>query len=170
MVEPISGQMAIEGADIGAKCVADERYPSYEQIQIHFDLSDAERHAYSAAEWIAGHWHEFVNCMAYVHRQVDAGNPRTTRDDVIAWSRRERIAVSDVSEVVRDHNLWAGVARYMTMLRPRLARTLHFRRSYMDDIDMVAIWHEIVRADTVFLARDYLEAKRLVDMGDAAAQ
>lgn len=169
LIDPDGQSLAIKQTSLQLDTNAGVVYPSYEQMAIHFDLTDGERYAYSAAEWIATHWDDFVQCMAYVHRQVDAKNPRTTRDDVIAWSRREQVAMTDVAEVVRNHNLWAGVARYMTMLRPRLARTLHFRHSVMDEVDMVAIWHEVVRSDTTFLARDYEEAKRLVEIGDISA-
>lgn len=78
--------------------------------------------------------------------------------------------MSDVACVVRNHNLYAGITRYMVMLRPRLCRTVHFKRSEMDDLDLVAIWREVAKPEVVFYARDVEEARRLVEMGDASAQ
>ena len=160
----------IESVGLVATSVSDSHCPSYKQLQFHFDQDKAERYAYSAAEWIVQHWSEFVECMDYVDRQVDTDNPCTMRDNVMVWERDKRISMSNVPGIMRNHNLWAGVARYMTMLRPRLARTLKFRKSGMDELDLVSIWHEVVHSDTEFLARDILEAKRLVEMDDAAAQ
>ena len=140
------------------------------QMTIHWDLSPAERYAYSAAEWAHTHWRDFVRLKAYLHRQVDAGDPRTTRSDVLAWAKQEGVGMSDVATVVRNHNLWAGLARYMVMMSPRLCRTVHFKRSEMDDLDLVAIWHEVAKPDTHFFARDVEEARRLVEIGDASAQ
>ena len=140
------------------------------QMQIHWDLNTPERYAYSGAEWIAGHWKGFVETMAFIHSRVDAGDPRTTRSDVFAWAKQTGMEMSDVAEVVRNHNLYAVLTRYMVMLRPRLCRTIHFKHSGLDDIDLAAIWHEVVRPETVFFARDAEEAKRLVEMGDSSAQ
>ena len=53
----------------------------------------------------------------------------------------------------------------MEYSRPRLTKVLHFRGSQVDALDLVSIWQECVNASTFFLAKDYLEAKRLVELG-----
>lgn len=133
------------------------------QLRIHWDLSDGERYAYDAAYWVRDHAAAFKALMAFMHRQVDAGNPCTTRSDVLAYARESGIEMSAVADVKRDHNLYAGLTRYMVMLRPRLARTIRFRESKLDPVDMRAVWHEVVKSDTIFLARDRREAQRKVD-------
>lgn len=128
-------------------------------------LSTPERHAYSAAMWIKDHRKEFKAFMHYLHVQVDQGNPCVTRSDAYAWAREQNLEISDVAGVVRNHNLYPILARYACMLRPRLTKVLHFRGSQVDALDLVSIWQECVNASTFFLAKDYLEAKRLVELG-----
>ena len=139
------------------------------QMQIHWDLTDGERYAYDAAYWVRDNKATFQALMAYMHRQVDAGNPCTTRSDVLSYARESGMEMSVIADVKRDHNLYAGLTRYMVMLRPRLARTIGFRKSKLDPVDMVAVWHEVVNAGTFFLARDRKEAQRMVELNDAAA-
>ena len=140
------------------------------QMRIHWDLSDAERRIYDAAYWVRDHGSAFKALMAFMHRQVDAGNPCTTRDDVLAYAREAHLGMSLSDDLKRDHNLYAALTRYMVMLRPRLARTIRFRKSRMDDYDMAAIWHEVVNAGTFFLARDRMEAQRLMEIGASEAK
>lgn len=139
------------------------------QLSFHFDLTDGERAAYDACYWVRGNGAAFKAMMAYCHRQVDEGNPRTTRDDVMSWARDNRVGMAVLDDLVRDHNLYACVTRYAVMLRPRLAKTLHFRKSKLDQVDLAAIWHEVVNAGTTFLAADRFEAERMAESGDAAA-
>lgn len=133
------------------------------QMRIHWDLSDAERRIYDAAYWVRDHGAAFKALMAFMHRQVDAGNPCTTRDDALAYARGAHLGVSLSADLKRDHNLYAALTRFMVMLRPRLARTIRFRESEMDKYDMAVVWHEVVNAGTFFLARDRKEAQRLVE-------
>lgn len=140
-----------------------------DQMQMTFGLSDAERMAHDVCAWVRGHGSDFKALMAVMHEQVDKGNPRTRRDDVISYARQMGMSVSVVDELRHDHTLYAGLTRYMVMLRPRLAKTISFRKSKLDDLDLVAIWHETVNAGTTFLARDRFEAEELVAMGDVSA-
>jgi len=140
-----------------------------EQTQIHFDLSPAERVAYDACGWIRDHREAFRKLMAYFHSQVDAGNPRTTRDDAMAWCRENAINMSVLDEIARDHSLYACISRFAVMLRPRLARTIRFRKSQLDDIDLAQAWHETVDSRTTFLAKSRKEAEHLVEIGDVSA-
>lgn len=139
------------------------------QMQIHWDLSDGERYAHDAARWVRDHKAAFRALMSYMHGQVDAGNPCTTREDALSYAREKGMEVSVIADIKRDHNLYAGLTRYMVMLRPRLARTIRFRKSKMDPVDMVAIWHEVVDSRTFFFARDRMEAQRMVEIGSAEA-
>ena len=140
-----------------------------EQTSFHFGLSPAERAAYDACYWVRGNGDAFKSLMRHLHRQVDSGNPRTTRDDVMAWARENRTTMTVLDDLARDHNLFAALSRYMVMLRPRLARTLRFRKSNLDSVDMAAIWHEVVNAGTTFLANDRFEAELMAETDDAAA-
>lgn len=129
----------------------------------------AENTARDVCYWVKAHPSDFKALMAVMHEQVNQGNPRTRRDDVISYARKMGMSVSVVDELRHDHNLYAGLSRYMVMLRPRIARTVNFRKSKLDGIDLAAVWHEIVNPATVFLAKDRLEAERMVELGDACA-
>lgn len=143
--------------------------PQGKQLKIHWELTDGERYAYDAAHWIRDNKAAFQALMRYMHQQVDSGNPCTTREDTLSYAREKGMEVSVIADIKRDHNLYAGLTRYMVMLRPRLARTIGFRKSKMDPVDMVAIWHEVVDSRTFFFARDRKEAQRLVELNSAEA-
>ena len=132
-------------------------------------MSSAESMAFDVCSWIERHPDDYKRLLKVLHRQVDSGNPRTRRDDVISFARDMGMEVSVVDDLRHDHNLFAGLSRYAVMLRPRLARTLHFRKSKLDEIDLAAVWHECINPNTVFLAGSWMEAKRMVETDDAAA-
>lgn len=138
-------------------------------MDYHFGLSQAERSVYDAAYWIKGHPSSFRALMHYMHLQVDKGVVRTTRSDAMAYAREAGLNISDFADLKRDHNLYPSITRYMVMLRPRLARTIRFRKSKVDDVDMAEIWHEVVSGSTTFLACNRKEAEQMVLLGDAAA-
>lgn len=140
------------------------------QLSMTFGLSDGERAAYDCCTWVKENGDDFKRLMAVMHRQVDKGNPCTRRDDVISFAKEMGMGVSVVDGLRHDHSLFAGLSRLMVMLRPRIARTVHFRKSKLDDVDLAAIWHETVNPNTVFLAKDRFEAERLVAIGDASAE
>ena len=125
--------------------------------------------------WIQANPKAFKAVMAMAHREADEGNPRLTRDDAFAMLRSMRIGMADGDgepceiDLVRNHNFWACLSRYMVMLRPRLARVLMFRKSQFDGIDLQAVWRENINASTTFLADSWQEAKRLVKIGDVSA-
>lgn len=132
-------------------------------------------HAERVCAWIKSNPKAFKAIMAMAHREVDAGNPRLTRDDAYAMLRSMSVQVSDGDgslceiDLVRNHNFWACLTRLMVMLRPRLSRVLCFRGSMFDEIDLQAVWRENVNEGTTFLADSWREAKRLVEIGDASA-
>lgn len=135
----------------------------------------AEHQAERVCDWVKRNPRAFRAVMAMAHKEVDAGNPRLTRDDAYAMLRSMRVQVADGDgepcevELVRNHNFWACLSRYMVMLRPRLARVLCFRKSMFDCVDLERVWRENVNASTTFLASSWQEAKRLVEIGDVSA-
>ena len=130
---------------------------------------NAENMARDTCRWVKGHESDFRRIMAVMHRQVDEGNPCTRRDDIISFARNMGMSISVVNDLRHDHNLYAGLTRLMVMLRPRLARTIHFRKSKLDEIDLARIWHEEVDASTEFLAKSRKDAERLVEIDDISA-
>ena len=120
--------------------------------------------------WIKGNRRNLNTLMHLVHIEVDGGNPCVQRGDVFSLARKAGMSISEANELKRDNNLWPGVSRYMVMLRPRLARSINFRKSKLDKVDLVEIWHDNVDAGTIFFAKDRFEAKRLCDIGDVTAQ
>ena len=136
---------------------------------------DATDYAARVCDWVKANPKAFKAVMAMAHREVDAGNPRLTRDEAYALLRSMRLKMADGEgspdeiELVRNHNFWACLSRYMVMLRPRIARVLCFRGSMFDRIDLQAVWREHVNAGTTFLASSWQDAKRLVEIGDVSA-
>ncbi|MEG1246513.1 hypothetical protein [Gordonibacter sp.] len=121
--------------------------------------------------WIRDHGRGFKLVMHLVHIEAESGNPCVQRGDIYNLARRRGLGVSDVSEFRRDNTLWSVIARYMVMLRPKLARSLNFQTTRIDkDVDMVERWHEIVNPNTFFLANSWREAKEAVKADDATAQ
>ncbi|HIW77080.1 MULTISPECIES: hypothetical protein [Gordonibacter] len=121
--------------------------------------------------WIKDHPAAFKSLMHIVHREVDSGNPCVQQGDVMKLASYAGIEVTITNQFRRDRTLWPGIARYMVMLSPRLARSLGFKASKLDrdDVDLIATWHEIVNPNTFFLAKSWKEAKRLVEEGDVSA-
>jgi len=141
-----------------------------EQTQIHFDLTPAERVAYDVCCWVKEHGDEFKALMAVMHRQVDLGNPCTKQGEIEFYARQTGMKVDVLDDFRHNRNLYPGLSRLMVMLRPRLARTIRFRKSQLDDVDLRAVWHEVVNPRTVFLAKDRFEAEHLVAIDDISAR
>lgn len=120
--------------------------------------------------WIRDHPREFKAIMHLLHLEVESGNPRVSRGDIYMLARRRGIDVSSMPELRRDNTLWSVIARYMVMLRPKLARCLCFRKSVADEVDMVDRWHEVVGTWPTFLASTWKEAKEAVAADDCSAQ
>ena len=129
----------------------------------------AQNIARDACYWIKANPRDFRALMAIMHHQVDIGNPCTKQGEIESYARAMGMTI-DVADVF-SHNrtLYPALTRYMVMLRPRLAKTIRFRRSKLDEIDLEAIWREVVNASTTFLARDRFEAEKLVGMEDVSA-
>ena len=138
--------------------------------EYHFGLSDAERAAYDACYWVRDNREEFKALMAVIHHQVDVGNPCVKQGEIEYYVRESGIALDVLDTFRHNRNLYPGITRYMVMLRPRLAKSIRFRKSKLDDVDLVAVWHDLVDEGTEFLAKDRFEAEHLVAIGDVSAR
>lgn len=125
--------------------------------------------ARDACRWVKAHGKDFKRLMAVMHRQVDHGNPCAKQGEIEFYAREMGIEFDVAGAFRHNRNLYPAIARYMVMLRPRLAKTINFRKSKLDEIDLAEIWHEEVNPRTVFLARDRSEAEHLVAIGDVSA-
>lgn len=132
-------------------------------------MQSAENMARDACRWIKANPGDFKSLMAVLHHQVDVGNPCSKQGEIEFYARQMGMQVDVVGVFRHNRNLYPALTRYMAMLRPRLARTVNFRKSKLDQIDLVEIWHEEVNPNTVFLASSRMEAERMVQSDDAAA-
>jgi len=139
-------------------------------------MSDAKLQAERVCCWVKKNPKAFKTFMAIAHAFVDEGKPRLTRSRAYSIAEDMGVRINDGDGnpvefgIARNHNFWPCLTRYMVMLRPRLARTLRFRDSKFDDIDLKPIWHENVNAGTFFLATSRKDAQRLVEIEDVAAR
>lgn len=133
------------------------------------NVADAEVYVRSACRWIKRNPEKFKRLMHLTHQQVDKGASSVQRGDIYNLAKRAGFSVTDCEELKRNNNLWAPLARYMVMLRPRLARVLYFRDAGCDHVDMDAIWREEVNQGTTFLAPNWQAAKRACEEGCVSA-
>lgn len=139
-----------------------------DQMEFHFESSPGERAAYDACYWIKDNPEQFKALMAVMNHQVDLGNPCVKQGEIEIYVRQSGIKLDVLGTFSHNRNLYPGITRYMVMLRPKLARSIRFRKSMLDSVDMASIWHEIVNPNTLFLANDRYEAERLVEMNDVS--
>ncbi len=138
-------------------------------------MSDGQLQAERVCSWINDNPGKFRALCRIVDGEARRGNPRLTRSRAYSRAEDEGIRISDgdgtVSEtdITRNHNFWPCITRYMVMLQPRRARTIRFRDSKFDRVDLASVWWDNVHAGTFFLARSRDEAKRLCDMDDVSA-
>ena len=137
---------------------------SGDRLEVNMEIS-ARVMAESACLWVKEHPRQFKTIMRLIHEQVDDGNPCVQEGDIAMLARSSGIGWSEIKELKRDHNLWAVLTRYMVMMRPRLARALHFRHSKVDDLDLQRIWWDTVPNQTNFLAENWQEAKKMCEEG-----
>ena len=132
-------------------------------------MMNGERLAQYGCAWIKANKPAFHKIMHIIHCEVEGGNPCVQQGDIVKLARERGIDIGEYPGIKRDRNLWPVITRYAVMLRPKLARALHFRKSKLDGVDMVEIWHQEVNAGTFFFARDWKEAKHLCEINDASA-
>ena len=116
-----------------------------------------------ACLWVRDNPKLFRRLMRLAHIEAERGNTRFQRDNIYDAARRCGFAITDSRELRRDHNLYSVLARYMVMLR------INFRKSDVDDVDLVERWHELVNPRTTFLAENWREAKKAVELEDVSA-
>lgn len=139
-------------------------------------MSESQLQAERVCLWVKDNPKAFKTFMAIAHAFVDEGKPRLTRSRAYSIAEDMGVRISDEDGnpaefgIARNHNFWPCLTRYMVMLRPRLARTLHFRDSKFDDIDLEPIWRENVDSGVFFLAESRKEAQRMVELDDVAAR
>ena len=133
------------------------------------NVADSETYVRKACRWVNKNPQLFKRIMYLCHKEVDKGNPCIQRGQIYKLAQDAGFSITECQEIRRDHNLWAILARYMVMLRPRLAKSLNFRNAGCDHVDMVSIWHEEVNAGTTFLAENWKAAKRACDLGCVSA-
>lgn len=132
-------------------------------------VEEPEVYVRQVCRWAKRNPRLFKLCMRIIHREVDRGNPCVQRGHMYKLAQEAGIPITDCDEIRRNHNFWAILTRYWVMLRPRLARSLNFRKAGCDDVDLKAIWREEVNAGTTFLADNWQAAKRACEMDSAEA-
>lgn len=140
------------------------------QMGFTFEEDRAEQDAVEVCRWIRDNMGDFWKLMAVFKRNVDLGNPCTKQGEIEAYAREAGIHFDNGDMFVHNRNLYPGLCRYAVMLRPRLARTINFRKSRLDDIDLAAIWHEVVDSTTCFMAENRFVAQKLVRDDDFIAR
>ncbi|MBQ9785089.1 MAG: hypothetical protein IJW29_06280 [Clostridia bacterium] len=133
-------------------------------------MMSGERLAQYGCSWIKDNKAAFHKIMHIVHCEVESGNPCVQQGDIVKLAKDRGIDIGEYPGIKRDRNLWPVITRYAVMLRPKLAKALHFRKSKLDKVDLVEIWHAEVNAGTLFFAKDWKDAKHLVEIGDVTAQ
>ena len=71
----------------------------------------------------------------------DHGKP-VMRDSIYTRAAESGVPITVTDQFMRDHNMWAVLARYMVMLDPSLLRCVRLRKSALDEIDLASIWRE----------------------------
>lgn len=138
-------------------------------------MTDAKLQAQRVCCWVKANPKAFKTFMTIGHRFVDEGR-HLTRSKAFSTAEDMGIAINDGDgnptewDITRNHNFWSCLTRLMVMFRPRLAKSIEFRSSKFDEVDLAEIWHENVNAGTVFLAANRKEAQRAVELGDVTAR
>lgn len=140
-----------------------------EQYRFPTDFSEAEMAAYDVCCWIRDNHTDFKRLMFIVNHQVDLGNPCVKQGELEMFVRESGMELDLGGEFRHNRNLYPGLTRYMVMLLPRLARALHFRKSKLDEVDLVGMWHFVVNPRTAFLADNRYMAERMVRVNDPIA-
>lgn len=116
-----------------------------------------------------GNWMRLVTLC---ERAMRDGWKRIRRGDLFVIAAQQGMDMTLCREFCFDNNIWSALSRYLLMFRPRLAAVIFPKRqknSLIDDVDLAAIWHEQVCAQTFFFFESWEEAVEAWRGGDAAA-
>ena len=91
------------------------------------------------------------------------------RGDLYLMALQMGMDITVCREFRFDNNIWSALSRYLLMFRPALARSIHPKRSEVDEVDLAAVWHETVNPQTFFPAATWQEAVLALDLDDASA-
>lgn len=119
--------------------------------------TSAEELAYNTCVWVKNNQPSFKAIMRIMHFCQD-NDMVLRRDDLYAYALQNHIDISICEQFRQDHDLWSGITRYAVMLRPSLCGAVRFRKSKLDEIDLVATWHDVVNAGTFFFASSVQDA------------
>ena len=113
-----------------------------------------------------GRWMRLVGLC---ERMMHQGAVCIRRGDLYLMAQQMGLDITVCREFRFDNNIWAPLSRYLLMFRPSLARSIHPKKSEVDELDLAAIWHEQVNPQTFFLADTWQDAVRALDLDDASA-
>lgn len=97
--------------------------------------------ARNAAIWAREHPVEWSRLLGVFHSLPKRGVP-FTRDSVYTELSKIKTEVTEDGEFARDHNMYAVLLRYASMLWPSIGEKARLRKSAYDELDLKAIWEE----------------------------
>lgn len=111
----------------------------------------------------------WMRLVRLCERKARAGEPCIRRGDLYRMAQEEGLDITICREFRFDNNIWAPLSRYLLMFRPRLAGSIHPKKSEIDDIDLVKVWHDQVNPQTFFFAETWQEAVEAFELMDVSA-
>lgn len=104
-----------------------------------------------------GHWMKLVNL---VERECYEGAPIVRRGDLFRIAQEQGLSITECREFRFDNNIWSTLSRYLILFRPHLSKVIHPRKSDIDTIDLVKMWHDHVCDSTFFVADSWQQARK----------
>lgn len=120
-------------------------------------LHDAKKRVAKACHWIKNNPDKWQALRSFCKELVVTGDP-IQRGSVYEMARSRGMDIRLASLFKRDHNLWSVLSRYLVMERPELMRSLRFRQTPIDKVNLAAYWADIV-GDAHFQASSLAQAK-----------
>lgn len=124
----------------------------------------AEQMVAKACWWVRKNpdkWHQLREFCCYLRDQGDV----IQRGNIYELARFHGMSIKLASEFRRDHNLWSALARYLVLDSPSLLYSIRFRTTPIDEVDLVAYWHDIVGEDR-FIAHSLEEARKIYEVSN----
>ena len=111
----------------------------------------------------------WMRLVRLCERKARKGEPCIRRGDLYRMAQEEGLDITICREFRFDNNIWSALSRYLLMFRPRLAGAIHPKKSEIDDIDLVKVWHDQVNPQTFFYAETWQEAVEAFELMDVSA-